>query len=314
MILAAGLGTRLRPLTLHIPKPLFPVLNQPLVERLCLSLQAQGFSSVFINTFHLGELVQEWHSGFMPDSMNVSLVREPELLGTGGGIRNVFAHHCLRDTPLLVINGDVVTDISLKRLYDVHTGNAADTGDRLLASMVVHSREPWNKLHVQDGYVLSFSHEGPDALAFTGISVLSPHFMKKIPQRPGSVISALMTEMERGGRVRAVMAGEVASSGDGAWIWEDIGTPEGYLMAHEALIGSVPGRERIVAAHEAGLPAGFRTGEWVCVGGDAVIGEDVFLSRCVVWPGSVVPAGARFENSIITPYGFVEAAVHMEVS
>ncbi len=302
MILAAGLGTRLRPLTYHIPKPLFPVLNQPLVERLCLSLEAQGFQRIFINTFHLFESIEAWHAGFRPRSSEVILVREPELLGTGGGIQNVFVTCCNRDLPLLVINGDVVTDMNLKLLYEMHLENQKDA--QVLATMVVHSRAPWNKLLVKEGYVRSFSHAGSNALAFTGISVLSPGFMESIPGGPGSVISALEAGMELGGRVRAVMAGDISTAPDRSWIWEDMGTPEGYINAHEKLIGqrgvAVIGRNAVVADD-------FAWQEWVCIGRGAVIKEQTELSRCVVWEDSVIPAVSSLKNCIVTPFGIVKA-------
>ncbi len=304
MILSAGLGTRLRPLTFHIPKPLFPVLNQPLVERLCLSLEAQGFRRIFINTFHLSEHIEAWHSGFRPDHARVILVKEPELLGTGGGIQNVFACCCNRDMPLLVINGDVVTDVSLKQLYEIHRENEQHTG--LLASMVVHSREPWNKLHVKNGFVSSFRHEGSDALAFTGISVLSPAFMKNIPSGPGSVIAALEAEMARGGRVKAVMASEIATTRDRGWIWEDIGSPSGYINAHEKLICRLSGSHAVIDSDSL-VADDFVYKEWVCIGRHAVIGPHTALERCVVWEDAVVPQGSFFKNSIITPYGSLDA-------
>ena len=301
MILAAGLGTRLRPLTYHIPKPLFPVMNRPLVERLCLTLGAEGFTTIFINIFHLAATLEKWHSGFTGCSSEIVPVRERELLGTGGGIQNVFLRYARGGEPLLVINGDVVTDISLKKLWNLH----CESHDDCLASMVVHSRKPWNKLEVRDGFITSFSHDGDDALAFTGISVLSPGFMASIPEGPGSVIDSLVAGMERGGHVRAIMAGDVASVPD-KWIWEDMGSPPGYLAAHEALIRE-SGAGGVVVADYAEVAPDFRCGDWVCIGSGAVIGKGTELNRCVVWPDTVLSPGVSIENAIITKFGIVEA-------
>jgi mannose-1-phosphate guanylyltransferase len=301
MILAAGLGTRLRPLTYHIPKPLFPVMNRPLVERLCLTLEAEGFSTIFINIFHLAASLERWYSRFTGCSSEIVPVRERELLGTGGGIQNVFTRYVRSDEPLLVINGDVVTDISLKKLWNLH----CESHDDCLASMVVHSRKPWNKLEVRDGCITSFSYDRDGALAFTGISVLSPGFMASIPEGPGSVIDALVAGMERGKYVRAIMAGDVARA-PGKWIWEDMGSPSGYLAAHEALIRE-SGSSGVVIADYAEVAPDFRCGDWVCVGRGAVVGEGAALNRCVVWPDAVVSPGTYIENAIITPFGTVEA-------
>ncbi len=297
MILAAGLGTRLRPLTFHTPKPLFPVLNQPLVERLCISLRQQGFSQIFINTYHLSHVLEQWYAEFVSEFSGLHLIREPELLGTGGGIQNVFARYARKDQPLLVINGDVVTDIDLRQFWECHSSSVDGS---LLASLLVHPMPPWNKLEVRDGFVLSFAYTKKDALAFTGISVLSPMFMATIPQGPGSVIAALQSGIEAGGHVRAVMAGHVLARDGGDYIWEDMGTPAGYLRAHGRLI---KGAGACILGHGVTLAKDFVCKDWVCIGACASIGQGVRLDRCVVWADTHVPAGTCAKGCILTPYG-----------
>ena len=296
MILAAGLGTRLRPFTYHIPKPLFPVLNQPLVARIAGQLEAQGFTSIFVNIFHLHERIMEWHASF-PGAAFIVLVREKQLLGTGGGIQNVFAHHARKDIPLLVINGDVVTELNFRKLWALHRDDSA-----ALASLVVHYREPWNKLQVNGDTITSFDDPGHDAMAFTGISVLSPQFMARLSSDPGSVIDGLASAIQAGEKVKAVMLHEVADHGSKC-IWEDIGTPRGYLMAHHLLVRDMNVKSGPVLAGGVRFFPGSRCCDWACIGERVHVGRNTTLRRCVVWPFTMVPGGCLFEDSIITPYG-----------
>ena len=300
MILAAGLGTRLRPLTNYLPKPLFPVLNMPLAERICHDLYSCGFKSVFINSFHLADRVIEWAAGRARTcGLRITVVREPVLLDTGGGIANVFHGHAHGDMPLLVINGDIVTNMDLGRLWHIHCADP-----EVCATMVLHDREPWNKVEVRDGCVRSFSYGGPDALAFTGISVLSPGFLAGLSAVPVSIIQCLEQEIQKGGRVRAVNASRIAPRwGRGEWVWEDMGSPAGYLKAHEALMLSLGITFSGPAAIESALGHG---DQWLCVGQGVSVGREVYLERCVAWPGTVIPSGTRLADAIITPHGIVE--------
>ncbi|PXF55462.1 MAG: hypothetical protein C4B58_14880 [Deltaproteobacteria bacterium] len=142
MILAAGLGTRLQPLTFHLPKPLFPVLNRPLLHRLLDQLEDAGFKKIVINCSHLAHLVLENVGSYKAKAEIVTLV-EPSLLGTGGALRNALPH-ISENEPLLVINGDVVTDLDPDRVVNLHQHHGAK------ASLVVHKKEPWNNVAVTD--------------------------------------------------------------------------------------------------------------------------------------------------------------------
>ena len=311
MILAAGLGTRLLPLTQYLPKPLFPILNQPLLERLCLNLTRQGFEYIFINTFHLSQAIIDWYSGFHARTNIHAVVEvEHELLGTGGGIGNMFRRHCDRSEPLLVINADVVTDVDLAALYRLHVDGLREEPS-LIASLLLHRRDPWNKVEVRQGFVKSFGYSAPDAFAFTGISVLSPSFLDSIPQGPGSVITALESAGKKGGRIGAVMCQTVSSNDDGSWIWEDTGTPEGYLRAHQVLLEQSFRETNLhndcLVASKAALESGVVCRHWSCIGSRAVVGRNVVLDRSVVWPDTRVAEEGVYKNAIITPYGVMNA-------
>ena len=293
MILAAGLGTRQLPLTLHLPKPLFPVLNRPLLHRTLGQLEAAGFSKIVINSFHLSHLLLEEVKSYGAKTDIVTL-EEPSLLGTGGALRNALPFISL-DRPLLVINGDVVTDLNPARILNLHAGHKA------AATLVVHRRKPWNNVAVRHAKVSGFNYTGPDAMAFTGISVLEPQLIEAIPEnRSSSLVEAFQIVLDQGGHVQALMAGRIADP----YIWEDIGTPTGYLSAHKALLCLT--NNRCLVGHGTELPGDLAWEDWVSIGQEVSLGSNVTLRRSVIWAKSRVPSGAVLEDCILTPVCKVE--------
>ena len=113
-ILAAGLGTRLRPLTDLVPKTLIPVLNRPLLGLILAQVEDAGFSRVAVNSHHLSGQVQQFLAS-LPWGFNLSISPEPELLGTGGGLKRLG--EILRGGPFLAVNGDILTDLDLGAIY-----------------------------------------------------------------------------------------------------------------------------------------------------------------------------------------------------
>jgi mannose-1-phosphate guanylyltransferase len=290
MILAAGMGTRLQPISLHLPKPLFPVLNRPLLHRLLDQLEEAGFRKVVINCFHLAHLVLEMVVSYKARAEIVTLV-EPSLLGTGGALRNALPH-ISKNEPLLIINGDVVTDLDLARVVNLHQHHGA------VASLVVHEREPWNDVTVLDGRVSGFNYNGPDAMAFTGISVLETELIRTIPEDcPSSLIDTFKVVIDQGAHLQALRADQIA----GHYIWEDIGSPGGYLSAHKVLFAGE--NNRCLVGQGTELPGGLIWKDWVSIGDRVSLGSGVTLCRSVIWEGSDVPSGAVLEDCIFTPYG-----------
>jgi mannose-1-phosphate guanylyltransferase len=292
MILAAGLGTRLQPLTFHLPKPLFPVLNRPLLQRLLDQLEDAGFGKIVINCFHLAHLMKETVSSYKARAEIVSLV-EPSLLGTGGALRNALPHISQND-PLLVINGDVATDLDPARVLNLHQHHGA------VASLVVHKREPWNNVAVIDEKVSGFNYSGPDAMAFTGISILEPELIRTIPEDcPSSLIDTFKAVIDKGGRLQALRADHIS----GHYIWEDIGSPAGYLAAHKVLFAGK--NNRCLVGQGTELPGDLIWKDWVSIGHRVGLGSGVILCRSVIWEGSDVPSGAVLEDCVFTPYGSI---------
>ncbi len=288
MILAAGLGTRLRPLTLYLPKPLFPVLNLPLLSRTISQLEELGFRRIVINCFHLAHLIIKEIKSHKTKA-EITTLLEPFLLGTGGALRNALPY-LSKDKPLLVINGDVVTDLDLAKIVDLHQWHGE------MATLLVHKRAPWNNLAVREGVVTKFHYMGPDALAFTGISVLDPRLIDLVPRdRPSSLVDLFETAIRRGYRLTALEANLVANP----YIWEDIGTPKGYLSAHRAIFRYK--NDRLLVGRETDLPRDLLWKDWAVIGPGVTLGAKVTLSRSVIWEGSIVPPGTVIRDCIFTP-------------
>src|SRR5919108_2695 len=123
LILAAGYGTRLRPLTERIPKPLLPVAGQPILVWNLLLLKRHGITDVVINLHHLGEQIVQAIGNGSRFGMRVAYSHEPTLLGTGGGIQQ--AAPLLKDGPFLVVNGDTLSACDLTELIAAHRAGKA---------------------------------------------------------------------------------------------------------------------------------------------------------------------------------------------
>src|SRR5208337_2644669 len=135
-----GWGTRLRPLTDSVPKTLVPILNRPLLGLLLARLEDDGFLQVAVNVHHLAEQVLQFLA--RPWGFHLSVSREPELLGTGGGLQRLA--EILRGGPFLAVNGDILTDLDLKTVYHSHRQEA-------VATLVLHDWPPHNNVWVAEG-------------------------------------------------------------------------------------------------------------------------------------------------------------------
>lgn len=243
MILAAGFGTRLLPLTEKTPKPLFPILGRPLIDILICGLQRAGCEAVIINTHHLAHLID----AFVEEqaySIPVSTRHEPTILGTGGAIKNV--EDFWDDEPFLVLNSDIFTNIDLVEVYRFHLNHTDPV------TLVVHDYAQFNHVWVDSmHHVSGFGHTAPcppparhpassargrmagaaknRQLAFTGIQVLDPRILGFIPNGTFcNIIDAYCEMIAQGFAIRGFIARN--------HYWYDIGTMEGYRVAtREAL-------------------------------------------------------------------------------
>ncbi|MBI5556512.1 MAG: NTP transferase domain-containing protein [Deltaproteobacteria bacterium] len=284
MILAAGFGTRLKPYSLLRPKPLFPVLDQPLILRHVEQLRQAGFASILVNCHHLREQIAKLLGG----KEEIFLQEESVELGTGGGMR--LARDFFGSGPVLVTNGDIFHTIDLARVYEKHCVSGNDV------SLVLHDYPRFNNVAVDDE--LRITGFGGTAagrkLAFTGIHVLNPGILAVIP--PGifyNIIDCYRHWLQNGARICAQMVQD--------HFWADMGTPADYLDLHRVLLTKEPFKGTSPFFYGSGVrrPDDLQCRDWVCVGSDAHIGRKCRLNRVVVWDGARVPDGAELEDTIV---------------
>jgi mannose-1-phosphate guanylyltransferase len=300
MVLAAGLGTRLRPLTLEIPKPVVPVLGRPLCGYAIEFLRGHGAREFLLNLHHepgtVRERVEAWAAGRFP----VAFTFEPEILGTGGGIGN--AREFLRGGTFLVANSDVVARFPLGEAIARHRESGA------LATLVLFPDpgKRYTPVRVRgDGTVAGFGGNAPDGAfegLYTGYQIVEPELLDEIPAgRPSCIIRETYEPLiARGAPI-------FAFSASGAFV--DFGTPADYLDGTLALLAEdSPGGKAASFVHpRAVVETGATLGPGSVIEGGATVGKGATVRRAIVWPGAAVPPGAVVENGILTPNRFVPA-------
>jgi len=223
LILAAGLGTRLRPYTNHTPKPLFSIQGRPLLDIIIFKLIAAGCKAVIINTHHRHAQIEAYIAQHTYP-IQIQTRYEPDILGTGGAIKNVadFWNH----RPFMVINADIVTTIDFKQVYDFHRQHSHP------ATLVLADDPEFNSVACDaDGFVTDFHHlsdaavrPSDAALTFTGIQVLDPEILDFISvEAPSSSIEAYARMMAKGKKIKAYISENS--------YWKDIGNAERYKLA-----------------------------------------------------------------------------------
>jgi NDP-sugar pyrophosphorylase family protein len=230
MILAAGLGTRLRPLTNHLPKPLLPVANRPLIHYNLLLLKRYGITDVVINLHYYADKLRGALGDGSELGMRITYSEEPEILGTGGGLKKVSNFFSNRS--FILINGDILVDVNLDKVVEYHHRKKA------LATMVLREDpevERWGTIEMDSqGRIRRILEKGNwvgEKLVrymFTGIHVLEPQIFNYLPDSGFSTIIDAYTEMvKKDERVFGyVMTG----------YWMDLGTPERYQKAHQEMV------------------------------------------------------------------------------
>lgn len=224
MILAAGLGTRMRPLTDHTPKPMLRVGGKPLIEHHVRRLVAAGYHDIVINHAYLGEQIENHLGDGKEFGAHIEYSREGEPLESGGGIFRALP--LLGNKPFVALNADVWTDYPLQQLLSLR---AAVDGKNKLAHLVLTDNPPQ---HPQGDFYLSRDgvvhvESADKKLTWTGIRVMHPALFDGCSDGIFSIVPLLKKAMTEG-----LIGGEYYSG-----LWVDVGTPERLLEANR-LAGS----------------------------------------------------------------------------
>ncbi len=292
-VLGAGLGTRLRPLTDELPKPLMPIFQKPLITFALDHLIAAGVQRFVINTHHLSTQVETLFAQGSYRDHPVQLVHEPDLLETGGGIKN--AERWLRDEPFIVYSGDILTDLNIKKLVEehAHQGNDVTLGLRRtgLASGVILEGHRIVDIISGAGRAGNFD--------YANVSIWDPGIFQKIPAAQKiSFIPILVEWIRAGGRIGGIALEE------GQWF--NIGSRTEYLEVHRT-IAKTQWKPDYVAdddwpqarARSATVDPTARVEGCSVIGEDCRVEAEALLEDTIVWPGAQIASRSDLHGCIV---------------
>ena len=325
MILAAGLGTRLQPLTDRLPKPLLPLMLVPMLGRLLTQLRCQGVREVVINGHHMADQLAAWLGDGSRWDLGLAFMHESEILGTAGAMKNAAPH--LRGAPFLVINADVLVQFDLRSLWAWHRARGA------LVTMVVRpdpaGRDSRPVMIDEHDYVRQINGRPQgtepcpecEGAVFTGIQIVEPEVLDAIPaNRFVSTTAETYPLLLQQGRP------VFAYRHHGYWL--DVGVPERYLQAHWDLLDEVLGASweehlpvgsqvlrgtqeqhvdgatlapPVVLGAGSTLGQGARVGPYVVLGPGCRLSPGASVRESVLGDGSTVGRGAVLRRCILGP-------------
>src|SRR5215510_10363724 len=273
MILAAGYGERLWPLTADRGKPALPVLGKPLVGYVAEYLAKNGVTEAVVNLHHAPESVRDALGDGSKFGLHLEYVYEPVILGTSGGLDNAREH--FQDETFVVVNGKIITDIDLRAAIETHRRTNA------LATLVLKRNVDYERFSIvetRDGLIERFAgmpkppNYGVPPLMFTGIHILEPRIFDYIPR---GVFSDSVIDVYP----KAMAAGERIAAHVGAGMWYELSTLQRYLDISLALME--------------------REGRDVFASNGTVIEEPGEVRDSVLWNSVMIERGARVSRAVL---------------
>ena len=309
MILAAGFGTRLRPLTQTIPKPMVPVLNRPLLERTIELLRSANVRDIAVNVHHLPEQVIDYFGDGSDFGVSLFFSREEKIMGTAGGIKAV--QKFLEDDTFLVINSDIIVDIDLNRVLEFHRERGS-----CLTLVVREDGFPkkFNPVKMQeDGRIVHFvgmsSMNIPDntrRVMFTGIQIMEPEIFSRIPEGKfcGTTKDVFPEMIQEGLPVFGYLHKDY---------WMDLGNREQYLQVHKDTldgkvslkIGAIKNPDGlsivspVVMGEDCHIEPDARLGPFAVLGNGCRLKNGSVVENSVLWDGVTVGAHCTVRGSIL---------------
>ncbi|GGP65531.1 sugar phosphate nucleotidyltransferase [Streptomyces abikoensis] len=304
ILLVGGKGTRLRPLTVHTPKPMVPAAGVPFLTHQLARARAAGVEHIVLATSYLAEVFEPYFGDGSALGLHLEYVTEVEPLGTGGAIRNV-AHrlHSAPDEPVLIFNGDILTGLDIEALVDTHRTTGADVSLHL--TRVADPRAFGLVPTDETGRVQAFLEkpQTPEEIVTdqinAGAYVFNRSVIDEIPTgRPVSVERETFPGLLAAG---AHLQGMVDST-----YWLDLGTPQAFVRGSADLVmgrapsPAVPGRcgDRLVLDGAEVAPDAKLTGGTV-IGADARVAPGARVDGSAVLDGAVIEAGAVVRDSLV---------------
>jgi mannose-1-phosphate guanylyltransferase len=292
-VLGAGLGMRLRPLTEDLPKPLIPIFQKPLITFVLDHLIAAGVTNFVINTHHRAEAFRDFFSGGSYRGHLVQLVREEEILGTGGGIKNI--ERLLSREPFVVYSGDILTDIDLARLLTEHEESGNDV------TLALRETHLGRDVAIEGNRVVDIENRfgQPGRYDFAGISVWTRAIFERLPAGESlSFIPYVAEWIGQGGKI----GGVVLNKGK----WFNIGARREYLAVHRSVAEEnwkpayLPGSDwPVQIAPDARIDSTARLSGFYSIGAGCRIEAGATIEDTILWPGAQIASRSHLRNCIV---------------
>ena len=292
-VLGAGLGTRLRPLTDDLPKPLIPIFQKPLITFALDHLINVGVERFVINTHQRVDLFENFFCDNEYEGHSITLVHEPDLLETGGGIKN--AERYFGSDPFLTYSGDILTDINLQPLIDEHFHSGNDI------TLALRNTNLASDVALRDRHVVDIANRYGTTgnLDFANVAVWNSSVFQQIPpQQKISFIPIVADWIGKGGKIGGLIMN------DGKWF--NIGSRAQYLDVHRTIL------------REHWMPHYIKTQEWPertaksatvdpsaqlrgcsVVGENCQVGAGVLLEDTILWPDAQIASKSQLHGCIV---------------
>lgn len=268
LVLAAGFGTRMRPLSERVPKPLMPLWGKPILEHLLERLRDWGVREAVVNAHHGAGQVGAWVKSQPVEGLRLHVSLEKEILGTGGAV--VHAKERLGKRPFWIANADVAMDLDPAAILE-----RFGRGDAL-AALWTRAGDGPRTVTLRDGLVENFRGPHGSGVTFCGLHLVSPRILDFLPP---SGFADIIRAYEAAMRAGEVVAGvEMADS-----FWADLGTPEQYLEAHRK---TAPGRTP-------------QKDGYASVASNVVVTKGARVTDSVIWSGARLGPRARVHDAIV---------------
>jgi NDP-sugar pyrophosphorylase family protein len=301
VVLVGGEGTRLRPLTETIPKPLIPLMDRRFLDKVLDHLVRHGVDEVVMSSPYLEQTFEPFIASRAGEPA-ITWITERTALGTGGAIVNALGH--VRGEAFFALNGDILTDLDLTAMLAFHRERAAAA---TIALARVADARPFGLVPTEDdGRVIEFREKPAESVpgdVNAGTYVLEPGSLEGWPtDRAVSIEREIFPSLIAEGRA---VYGYLSHG-----YWMDLGTPDKYLQAHVDILERRVEGERYPApfvAPGAAVHERSRLGRHVVVGAGATVGDDARIDESVLHPGATVEAAASVVGSIVGPSARVGA-------
>jgi mannose-1-phosphate guanylyltransferase len=316
LLLVGGKGTRLRPLTDRLPKPMVPVMGRPLLERTIENLRRHGVDEIILSTCYKSEAIETYFGDGADFGLKIHYVNEDTPLGTGGAIKNCEKYF---NDSFFVMNADILSNINLSEMLRYHRRKNTDV---TIAVTRVEDPSAYGVIEYDnDGYALSFREKPKEIVSHfinAGFYIFEPGVLKRIPSgRVVSVEREVFPSLLEDGRKIAVYKG--------CNYWLDIGTPEKYIQAHRdgfterlrlpetdfgkravysrlnaSISRSAMLRGPVYLGRNVRIESGAVVGPHVVIGDNCVIGNQSKVSGSILWDNINIADSVKMTDCIVT--------------